>query len=207
MAKDTNGTEGAGGPASVKPDREVLALLHVAEYNAVTTRITYWLTLQIAIWSAVFVVAGLGATLLGRFSTHRTLLLCGTFGIAQMLVLIWYNVTNELFQAARFLRHDLKPEVRDSLQLSSSAFWMYEDLTARHRGFAPIWEWGPAGVAAASLIILFATLKPSSPAAWVGFSLNALLVAAMIGLAAVLTASRKQADAPPKVAPPAPPEE
>ncbi len=124
--------------------------VHLAEYNALTTRATYWLTLQFAIWPIIMGLWGLLALLWGKLPD--SVLLWGGAFLSQAFGLMWYGVTIEIYRAARYIERDLRPRVETAIG-DHLRFWTYEHRNREDRGelLPLVWEWP---VAVGALIIV-----------------------------------------------------
>jgi hypothetical protein len=127
--------------------------LHIAEYNALTTRCTYWLTMLNATWPLLVFVLALAAQL-EKIVARPWLLWFASLSI-QFIVYGYFHIIGENHTAVYYMEHVLRP-----LILSESVgddFWQYESFVKGHRPTPPgIWEYGP----------LFFSLGSHSLATW-----------------------------------------
>src|ERR1035437_4008175 len=115
--------------------------VHLAEYNALTMRNTYWITLQYA----VYAIAGayVGFAVQGRNSVPLDTLLCGS---AMVLLLLGWGILQiqyEIFNNVEYMETRLKPKIMKLL--GGQTCWDYEPFLAqrRARGFVRFeWKYG-----------------------------------------------------------------
>src|ERR1035437_6076449 len=115
--------------------------LHIAEYEALTMRNTYWITLQYAIYA-------LGAAYLGFVVQARNSVPTGTLIWASLLalqLLAWAMLQTqfEIFANVAYLERHLKPKVQELI--GNSPCWEYEVFMAQRRatGFTHFeWRFG-----------------------------------------------------------------
>src|SRR5438105_638306 len=100
-----------------------LCQVHLAEYNALTTRLTYAITLQFAVWPIVIGLWGVVAVLAGK--VPEPILMWGGVAFSQVCALAWYSLAIETNRVARYIEHDLRPRVK-RLVGEDSAFWLWE---------------------------------------------------------------------------------
>lgn len=195
MSEQASAAERANPSADNIPDGDRgLLLVHLAEYNALTTRVTYWLTLQFAVWPIMMGLGALLALLWGKLP--NTVVLWGGALLAQMFGVMWYAVTIELYRAVRYIEQDLRPLVEAAIG-NRSRFWNYERRNHEDRGeFLPfIWEWP---VALGGLIIV-GWISIRRPLPWgmgdyIAFASNALLSLGMVVAAINARKIRRQID-------------
>jgi hypothetical protein len=121
------------GMESPKPDSTLLILqVHLAEYQALTTRITYWLTLQYAIYSAGFVYLAIAVQGLGSGRVNPRTLAWITMLLFQFLGLAWAECGHEMLFNGLYMETELRQRV--GKLVSTGDFWLYEPFLARHRG-------------------------------------------------------------------------
>lgn len=132
--------------------------VHIAEYNALTTRITYWLSVQIGLWPVVFLIIGFGAQWWSNTSPgDRANCIWSTFILIHVIALLWAEITLEVFRVIRYIEHHLRPRVEKDANLKW--FWKYETSLAIERPNTPsLVEYGAAlagtGILTAVLILL-----------------------------------------------------
>jgi hypothetical protein len=132
-------------PSQKPPSGEDSAMMelyvHLAEYNALTTRNTYWITLQYAVWPILLIYWTLIANVWS--TVPHPWLVWGSGIITQAAVLNWceagYEIYNNVAYMEKSLRHKIEP-----LLPGKCNFWGYEPYLLKLRGTAPIWyEYGP----------------------------------------------------------------
>ena len=115
--------------------------LHIAEYEALMTRNTYWTTIQfsvapaIAIFLTLLVTAWEAIKIINPSADARYyekhLLWLSLLG-AELFVLAGYNCVYEIYNNVRYVETHLRPEI-DKL-VSSPRYWEYERFLERQRG-------------------------------------------------------------------------
>jgi hypothetical protein len=139
---------------------------HIAEYDALTMRNTYWITLQYAIYA----LAGgyLGFAVQARNSIPNSRLIWVSILVLLLLAWAMLQTQYEMFANVIYLEHHLKPRVQ--ALLGTTQCWAYEDFKAHQRasGFAHFeWRYGLLGAFIVGLGVavwlIFQTVKK---AAW-----------------------------------------
>ena len=117
--------------------------LHIAEYNALMTRNTYWTTIQfsvapaIAIYLTLLITAWEAIKIVNPNADSRVyekhLLWLSLLG-AELFVLAGYNCVYEIYNNVRYVETNLRPEI-DKL-VASPRYWTYEKYLEGQRGTA-----------------------------------------------------------------------
>lgn len=154
-----------------------LLTAHLAEYNALTTRCTYWIALQYGLWPLVGVVVVIVAQLWNSTPNHA-LLVWGSGVLIQLIMLAFNQTLREIYNAIRYLERYVRPSVQ--ILTGQRDVWGYETYNAAQRSpVATWWEYGvPLGVliALVSLIIVLPLKRPDV----IGIGLNGLLFIATV---------------------------
>jgi hypothetical protein len=149
--------EDSGGSTDApERSRSDMLLLHIAEYTALTTRCTYWITIQAALWTLLVLLLGFIATLYSA----RPIGLFIWLAVAAVQAIGIGNVAllHEYYSAISYLEHTLRPLVETVV--GRKPFWQYEHYINTHRPVDPSgWEAGPLGLAVFAVIA--ATAKAS----------------------------------------------
>lgn len=131
--------------------------LHLYEYQALTTRITYLITMLYALWPVTLTAIGL-ATL--QWGPNRQGLVEWTILLlSEILAVAFYFTSCEIYTHVLYLETELKPKLAEIT--SYSAFWGWESWLAKFKGglhsskWLPLWE-------------LWPTLCVAIGACWVG---------------------------------------
>lgn len=128
------------------PSSPNLIQVHLAEYSALTTRNTYWLTLQFALWpTAIIFLALIGQMWPSPTSVglRHFLLWAGLAGL-QVIGQVWYLAAREQYANVAHLENVLRPRVLAALGGAKNV-WLYEQNLARSRGRGPwVSEWSIA---------------------------------------------------------------
>jgi hypothetical protein len=119
---------------------------HLAEYAALTTRNTYWITLQFTLWPTAIIFLALVAQMWQSSTAggaRHFLLWAGMAGL-QVIGLVWYLAAREQYGNVVFLEAVLRPRVVAALGASGDV-WLYERHLAASRGRGPwVSEWSIA---------------------------------------------------------------
>jgi hypothetical protein len=114
---------------------ELLAQCHLFEYQAVTTRITYWITLQ-------YSIGGVTAAALVEFLRHLDELARSVIGFWGAVVVVEYLVGAfvytlfEIMDNSFFIHDNLADKIRPFLPLGKG-FWGYERYRQRTQMYRP----------------------------------------------------------------------
>lgn len=104
--------------------------LHIAEYQALTNRCNYWMSIQVALVPLFFLVAGVCAKMWGFLPGG--LVIWGSLLVSQVIAIIWLHTTQEVYTAVTYIECQLKPRIQTVL--GSTAFWSYESFLDKKRG-------------------------------------------------------------------------
>lgn len=129
--------------------------VHLAEYEALTMRCTYWLAFLVPIWAAM--IGFLTLVAIAWKSIYPVVLLWGTPLGAQGIVLMWFQTIEEQYRAIAYIQEDLKPKV--AYLLGSSDFWRYEATSAGRSD--PLTWWGEWLCPAITYLVLILLLLVS----------------------------------------------
>jgi hypothetical protein len=115
---------------------EARLLAHLAEYSALTTRDTYWITLCNALWPLTV----LALAMIGQAPVHTLLeyQLRTWFAVAivQVVVVSFFGITAGAYNNVRYLECELRPRV---LKITTdTTVWAYETYLARQRPKRPM---------------------------------------------------------------------
>ena len=107
---------------------------HIAEYSALTTRLTYWIYVQYTIYGVAAVALGIVAR---AFQPHSKPYECWAF-LFVVLVIGWaiLQTQHEIVSTAIYVERYLRPAVR-KLSLpptDSTSLWCWEQFLNRERG-------------------------------------------------------------------------
>ena len=124
MSKQDNLTSNSG------YERAKLVDLHIAEYHALTTRCSYWITMQYAALTVILVYLSVAATLWSS-PIDRRLFFWGSSLFLQVIGYFWMQTQGEQYTAILYIERVLRPAVREAIQ--GSQFWCYEPFLASIR--------------------------------------------------------------------------
>jgi len=143
-------------------DAQSAISLHVAEFEVLMTRNTYWTTIQFSVAPAIAIYLTLLITAwesikivnpaaeVGIYQKHFLwLALLG----AELFVLAGYNCVYEIYNNVRYVETLLRPEI-DQL-VASPRYWQYEKFLEKQRGipFFIVECWATVGILVAEVII------------------------------------------------------
>jgi hypothetical protein len=108
-----------------------LIYVHLAEYQTLTTRCTYWITMQYAALTVILVYLSFAASLWNSV-TDRRLLYWGSALILQVIGLFWMQIQGEQYTAILYIERVLRPALSQAV-VHTSQFLCYEPFLARIR--------------------------------------------------------------------------
>jgi hypothetical protein len=137
------------GSASPSIPRQRLLDLHIAEYQALTTRCTYWIALHYALWPILLLSLTLAAQLHGWLAQRAVL--WGSVIAVQVTLIAYYTSMLEHYAAVHYIEQRLRPLVEAAI--GTQTFWQYEAYVNSNRPRGPAWwEYSPLGVAMLALV-------------------------------------------------------
>ena len=100
--------------------------LHIAEYEALMTRISYLLQVQYAFWPVALVIVAIAAQIWSSEwgQAHGWFIAWGTLASLIVIAFAWGRLLCELFQDVMYIEHKLRPRVEQLV--GSAEFWLYE---------------------------------------------------------------------------------
>lgn len=104
--------------------------LHIAEYNALTTRTTYFINFQFILLTALFAWIILIASVWD--SKFVIIFSWGLLLGAQVIAIINAFITHEYYTIIKYIESDLKPKVIKLIK--NNSFWGYELFLINERG-------------------------------------------------------------------------
>ena len=109
---------------------EALINLHIAEYQMLTNRCTYWIYIKYGLWA----LYGLFLTIIWNNTTVSHLVLIWYSIITgQIIILLLGTLVNENYNAILYLERKLYRSVL--LLVNNPNFWKYESYLKKHRKF------------------------------------------------------------------------
>lgn len=109
---------------------EAVLQLHISEYQALTNRNTYLVTLQFSLWPILLVFLTLVVQVWN--SVDHRLLVWGAALAVQLVGAAWIQLIWEQLNNINYLEERVRPLIRQSLAYGS--FWEYEAYLAQERG-------------------------------------------------------------------------
>jgi hypothetical protein len=116
--------------SSVERDAMLISL-HVAEYQTMTTRCTYWITMQFALMPVIPIYLTLVAPLWLKPDYNKGLLFWGSAFVLQIVGHVWNQTLGDQYATILYIERVLRPAIEKVLD--SREFWFYEPYLARLR--------------------------------------------------------------------------
>lgn len=163
--------------------------VHLTEYQSLTSRCNYWISIQFALLPLFLAVVGIVAEM-WKSALNRGLLLWGGMLVIQVITLIWVQLGLEIYNAVLYMECELRPLVG---RPSSAAqhLWGYEAFLARQRSRAPRWEEFGMVVGNLIAIALIAAFRlPLSGRDWLGLGVNIVFLVSNVVLSWQLISTR-----------------
>jgi hypothetical protein len=143
--------------SGARPDYpESLIQLHIAEYNALTTRNTYWTTIQVAIWSVILLyitVAVMVWVYTWQSKPYFEVYIVWGSGIVIQLALATLNFTvQEIYRNVLYIECHLRSTINNII--GEKPFWKYESFLAKNSNKTPTWtDWVATASFLATLVV------------------------------------------------------
>ncbi|MGA9997667.1 MAG: hypothetical protein WBP93_19790 [Pyrinomonadaceae bacterium] len=131
-----------------------LVQLHIAEYQALTTRASYWIVLQFGLLPVVPIYLTLAAQVWESGAIVKEAVIWGTVAGLQLLGLVWTQTLIEMYAAVSYIELYLRPLVK-SIVDTDRVFWGYELYLIKNRPAPALW--GDLGIPSLILIVLVTT--------------------------------------------------
>jgi len=128
-------TEAPNSKLSLEAESSIVAA-HIAEYEMVTTRNTYFITLTNALFPTLFIALALIAQLTTQIGMHPAL--WAATAITQFITVFIFAFASESYRNVLYLEQELRPTVL--LALRQDRVWCYEDYLQRQRKLKK-WVW------------------------------------------------------------------
>ena len=148
-------------------DKGPIVSAHIAEYEALMTRNTYWITIQFSTAPAIAIYFTLLTAIWNVISflrladgvaLQKLVLWIGILG-AECFVIAGYMCLYEIYNNVRYIESHLRPEL-DKL-LPNQNYWMYERFLAKHRGLGALLnEWWIVVLVFAALLLVALYARP-----------------------------------------------
>jgi hypothetical protein len=179
-------------PMSENPQLGRLTDLHVAEYQALETRLTNWITLQCSLWAIIVVYFALVVQAWGDFPMKSALVWMSVL-VLEVAAVYWYVWQTEIYNNVRYIETVLRPTLRGIVQ--TNEFWKYEYFISRERGEGFLW-WEWLHCVHPLVAILLGTVASRragwGTSAWVGLIVTALIYTFLLYLAITMVRTRRE---------------
>jgi hypothetical protein len=109
--------------------RDALLNVHIAEYEAMTTRCTYFMALQMGLWPLLLLFWPLLAQVRGAVP-NRTLVWLGLLG-SQIVLFMYLHLLGEQYLMLVYIENNLRDRV--SALIPGTVFWNYERFLPKQR--------------------------------------------------------------------------
>jgi hypothetical protein len=130
----------AGNTPREAPSKELLQL-HLAEYEALTTRCTYFIAIHVGLWG---VIVGIGTFVYQEWlRTPNALAVWLGFTAIQAILQLWVTILEEQYLAVSYIENQLRHQVMAAVPgLPARSFWRYEAVMSLRRMHENWWgEW------------------------------------------------------------------
>jgi hypothetical protein len=130
------------------------AQAHFSEYQAMMARGTFWMSMQFMPLAPLVAFFALVCIVTKDHQVAPELVAWGTAGVTQVAILVYYFSLHEVYNHARFIEMDLKPDVAALLEWQGNKFWGWErHLKDLGKAFSPaIGDQVPIGLSCIALI-------------------------------------------------------
>jgi len=127
-------------PGAGREDQKASLDIYLAEYGALTNRITYWIYLQYLSYSVLAVLLTVIVQAWGSPAISNSTRVWGGLLLLQLLLWAWVYATWEILNTAVYLEGGLRLKIRDLV--TDKSFWGWEPYLAdqRRRGYNR-YEW------------------------------------------------------------------
>jgi hypothetical protein len=159
-----------------KEHTAALNYLHVAEYQALTTRGSYWLVLQFSLVPVVPVYLSLAVGIWSAV-TIKEIVIWATLAGLQALALLWAQALLQHYIAIRYMECYLRPLIREGLD--TAKFWGYEPHLILHRPTRADWYELILPILGLIIFLTILIFRLSQQFSWwdgAGISLNFILL-------------------------------
>src|SRR5258708_9039570 len=95
--------------------------LHIAEYQALTTRSSYWIILQASLFPAVPIYLALAVQVWSANVMRKEIVVWGALAGLQLIGILWANVLAENYAAVNYIESYLYPLVKKIVRMD--LFW------------------------------------------------------------------------------------
>jgi hypothetical protein len=178
-------------PQAAVDTSESLLHVHLNEYQALTTRATYYVVMSTAIWPLIFLYLGFLATIWQKLSPAESadygvpLMVWGAWLGVQVALLIWTFLVCEQYKTVLYVEKTLRPLVRALVRTPD--FWLYEQKL-RGRAWLLRWLelqtelWVFVGILVAVALRIWKD-HGFAPLDWIGLVLNLVVLVALVLMA------------------------
>lgn len=111
--------------------------LHIAEYQALTTRASYWIILQASLLPVVPIYLALAVDVWRSDVIIREVVVWVTLAGLQLIGILWANVLAEYYAAVKYIECYLRPLIEKVV--NTNLFWGYEPYLTLHRPTKKYW--------------------------------------------------------------------
>ena len=118
----------------LQPTDSSLIQLHIAEYQALTTRGSYWIVLQVSLLPIIPIYLALAAQMWQSGVILREVVIWMTLAGLQIVGIVWAQTVLEQYALVRYVECYLRPMVEKTM--SSADFWGYEPHLIKNRAVA-----------------------------------------------------------------------
>ena len=108
-----------------------LLQLYIAEYQALTTRASYWIVLQVGLLPIIPIYLAMAAQVWQYGPVLKEVVVWATLSGMQIIGIVWAQTIVEQYGLVRYLECYLRPLVEDIVH--RSVFWGYEPYLIKRR--------------------------------------------------------------------------
>jgi hypothetical protein len=179
---------------------KLLLDVHLNEYQALTTRATYYVVMSTAIWPLIFLYLGLLATAWQHLPEAEStkfgfplMVWGGGLGV-QLALVIWTFLVCEQYKMTLYVEVVLRPLVQGLV--GTPGFWKYEQ---KLRGRTPLLRWLELqtelwvfALMSAAVLLRILLFHGMALLDWIGLALNMVVLVALVLMAVSAAKIRHQ---------------
>ena len=172
------------------PHKEIEIQLHLAEYNALTTRCTYFTNIQNLLLTALVILVTAGLLVSWNYEPIYVFRWGILFGM-QVIGIISAQLFYEENKIIRYLESELKPMIKHSI--GGDHFWKYQLFVAKQRSNKyVIWEYSGVIIAATIVAVIAVTrISKWELGDFIGLFLNIVLLIIYMVMTSYAAKTRK----------------
>lgn len=165
----------------------LLVQAHLNEYQALTTRATYYIAMSTAIWPLIFVYLGLLGTAWQHLSSADSakfgfpmIVWGGLLGV-QIALWFWTFLVCEQYRTVLYIERDLRQLVE--AVVGTPSFWLYERRTRRARWLELQTEFWVVVLILTGALLRALVFPRFTSLDWIGLAVNVLVLSVLVWMA------------------------